>query len=390
MSLWTFFRGSASYTVLVKNPESFLNALKDRVTVSETERLSEKSLAVTVFYNERELFEETAKKRGVEITEKRLFGLAHILSRHRQRWGLAVGLAISLFAVVFSSLFVWEIRVEGNEKVDAEEIIEVLESVGFHEGVYKKGVDIQSTINRFLIKENRVSWIMINFDGTVAHVELKEAKRPALVPKKENVNLVAGISGIIIRADTLEGSCQVAKGETVTEGQMLISAFVDRKDGTSSLRGARGKVWAETERRYSVCVPLSYTEKQYGTSEIKEYEITFLGKSLSFGHIFPRQNRLCDMTVERRRARIFRTVSLPIHIQTNTLREYTEITRRRSTRCALEIARETALERLQKDSGAFVLADKNEEYEIRDGKLFAEYVFTGVENIARELEFQLY
>ena len=390
MRLWTFFRGSAKYTLHVPCPESCLNYLKDRVTISGIERLSEKEIAVTVFYGERDALEEAVKKKGAEIVEKRMLGLPFILLCNRHRWGLAAGLVLALFAVIFSSLFVWEIRVEGAEKVDADEITEVLESVGFYEGVYKKGVDIQSVINRFLIKEDRISWIMINFDGTVAHVELKEAKRPSLIPKKENVNLVAGRNGIIVRADTLEGSCQVANGDAVTEGQLLISAFVDRKDGASSLRGARGYVWAKTERIYSISVPLSYTQKQYSGKVDKGYEITFLGKRMTIGSLLPKKMSLCDMTIEKSRVKLYDKVSLPVHIEKKTLREYTQKTVKRTVKKAKEIASVKALERLKMDSGAFIVTGKENKYEIRDGVLFAEFVFTGVENIARELEFQLY
>ena len=91
---------------------------------------------------------------------------------------------------MLSSMFVWEIRVEGNEKLSDERVVEMLKKAGFHEGVLKKRVDVKKVTDRLLINEDEVSWMAINFDGNIAHVEMKEAKPAIPYEKKENVNLV--------------------------------------------------------------------------------------------------------------------------------------------------------------------------------------------------------
>jgi hypothetical protein len=80
---------------------------------------------------------------------------------------------------------------------------------------------------------------------------------------------------------------------------------------------------------------------------------------------------------------------LPIEIEICTIREYEPYLRRRTQKSALETAREIAKEKLYLASKNFRTADLRESFEIVDGCLVYECTFEGIENIAKELEFEL-
>ena len=312
-----------------------------------------------------------------------------LLESLKKRTGLIAGCLMFLAAVYLSSFFVWEIRVEGNEKLGEKEVIGMLEKVGFCEGVLKKSVNVKDIADSVLINEDAVSWIAINLDGSVAHVEIKEALPAKPVPKKQNVNLVASTNGIILRVDAHEGGTMINKGDVVVKGQLLVSAFVEKRTGGSLLRGARGFVWAETERRIRVSVPYEYLRKEYTENENNQYVFSFLGKDLSVSLPFQTQGKIYDCTVKSEKLMLGENIILPITLTTKTKREYAEHKTRRTQKQALEIARKSAKEKLYEISPHFTLSEMKEEYCKEDGMLVYTCTFTGVENIAKELEFEL-
>ncbi len=383
-----FFRGTVKYRVSSENVSLLINELKSEVALRNV-KTREGELLFECFYDEKNKTSKILEKRNAKVEHERCFGMPHLLGKYKRRVGLLAGALTVFVLLLLSQLFVWHISIEGNENVGEDEIKSVLYSIGFKEGAYKKGVDMDSLVNNFLIREKRISWIAVNFDGTVAHVEVKEGANPSLSPKKENVNLVASTAGIILRVDALEGGTLVEKGDAVVKGQLLISAFVEKRTGGTVLRGARGFVWANTERGYQVSVPLEYCEKSYTGRKMKTFSLSVLGKKLEIDTGF----FIKDGTFEKRKAvggesTIVNSV-LPFTVKSDEYFEYTSIKNRRTKKEALEIAREQCQERLASDSPGFKTIKKNESFKINDGCLLYECKFYGVENIASELEFDL-
>lgn len=388
MFLFDYLKGVAEYEIMTEKTEVFINKIKNDVSVKKLS-LRQDSVHICVFYNERTEIERQASCSNCKITGKKVKGLPVLINRIKHRSGLVAGGLLSVLIVFFSSMFVWEIRVEGNENLNDYQVIEMLDKAGFREGMLKRSVDVKKVSDRLLINEDAVSWLAINFDGTVAHVEMKEAKIAEPYPKKENVNLVASANGIILRVDALEGGAAVSKGEAVTKGQLLVSAFVDKRTGGSMLRGARGFVWAKTQRAFMVTVPLEYSKRMYTDRVSKELYVTFLGKTFKIPHLFKSKTYTCDYEKNEQKMSLFDKIVLPVKTGLVQRREYNSYSAKRTTVQALETARLTAKERLHEISPMFALADIEEEYSVRDGKLVYTCTFEGVENIARELEFEL-
>ena len=382
-------RGCAGYKLKSDCPENFINAVRNLVPVRKLERTGEKEFSLCCFYPDAPLFERMAREMNVEILSKRYTGLIYTLYKYRKRTGLFLGMFVSLVFLFASQMFVWQIRVEGNEKVPAESIENTLREIGFCEGAYKKGVDIDSLVNNFLIKEKRISWIAVNFDGTVAHVEVKERKTMDKAVKKQNVNLVASHDGMILRVDALEGQTQVQKGDVATKGQMLVSAFVTGRNGEVTLRGAKGFVWANTQRKYLVKVPLLYYEKLPTGKLKKEFCIEILGIKIQLPSFSKQRFLMCEKTSEKHSAKLFNKLEFPSKIYTDTYSEYILCEKRRTEKQAAEYAEKISKEKLLKDSPKCNVASYSCRYEIADDVLVYTVNFECVENIAKELEFDL-
>ncbi len=389
MLLFDYIKGIVRYEIEIENAEDFINDIKCGVSIKNLAVKQPNIIKITCFCCEQGMMESEIEKNNGKIIKRKKLGIPVFVSKIRHRAGLAAGCILSALLIMISSLFVWEIRVEGNEKLSEKTVVEMLERAGFREGMMKKKVDVKKVTDRLLINEDEVSWMSINFDGTVAHVEMKEAKIAKPYPKKENVNLVASTNGIILRVDALEGGTKVSKGETVIKGQLLVSAFVDKRTGGSLLRGARGFVWANTKRSFCVVVPLEYAEKKYTENTDVRYRISFLGKYVSLSNpVFKGQTR-SDLEKISGKLKVSQNTVLPIAVDRMYRREFSEYSSRRTHEMALDIARKTALERLYETSIGFTLADTVEEYDFDESRLVYKCSFEGVENIAKELEFEL-
>ncbi len=379
--------GSVKYTVKAKKPLKLLNQLKSEVAVRNVKTLPDGILAFTCFYRGEKRARQIIFEHGGEITGCKRYGLVYLLRRYKKRTGLFVSAVILAVVTFMSQLFVWNISVEGNEKIPDGEIIRTLNEIGFREGVYKKGVKLDSLVNNFLIREKRISWLAVNFDGTTAHVEVREGKNPVIAEKKKNVNLVASHDGIIMRADVLEGESFVQKGDVVYKGQLLVSAFVKGKD-TSYLRGARGSVWANTERKICVIVPFEYNEKVPNGKIKKKYTLSVLGKRLPL-YFTDKIKDLCSKESEVVTDEKKKGLRLPFVLTKETYTFYETVQRTRKYETALETARKRAEETLFRLSPGFVCASKHSEHKANGAFLVYTCTFSGVENIAKALEFEL-
>ncbi len=387
MSILHYFRGITKFTVKADKPMKLINELRPYVPLRSIKSVSENEVEFTCFYGYSKIVTEQVEKAKGKILKQESKGLLHVFYLYRKRWGLIFTSLVIFLLLTVSQNFVWEIRVEGNDKINDEEIVKILNEIGFYEGVHKKSVDIDSLVNNFLIREKRISWIAVNFDGSVAHVEVREGLNPEIKSKKQNVNIVASHDGIILRADVLEGGCAVSKGDVVYKGQLLVSAFIDRND-KSSLRGARGSVWANTEREVTVYVPLNYVEKRYNGSVKKCYGVQVLGKKINAGFI-NLNKKLFTKSTKSIKAAFNKKYPLPFEIVIQEYSEYTLTDKRRSEKQAYDIAVKQAQDFISKNSPSFVVADKEEKYTIDEDVLIYNCLYSGVENIAKQVEFEI-
>lgn len=388
MGILEFIEARVYYTVKTDKPEIFVNALRKSVDIKNIET-QEEIFKFSCSYRFSDTADAILKEKNAKIADKRCFGILYTLKKYKKRAGLFAGLVLSLLFIFISSLYVWDIRIEGNETVSDSTVLQRLKDIGFDVGVRKKSVDLDSVVNHLLINENSLSWASINFDGTVAHVEVREAAIGVPAEKKENVNLVASHNGIIIRVDALDGSAVVGKGDTVVKGQLLVSAFVEKRTGGSLLKGARGYVWANTEHSYRVEVPYIYTTKQYTGNSFYDIKLKVLGKEIKIPRFATEKYRESDVQFYSGKIRISESMYLPLDVESKRVMEYKSSNVRRTQKGALELAKKTALERLKNEYPSFVTASADEDYAEDGEKLIYTCTYSGVENIAQPLEFVL-
>ena len=316
-------RGYVRVSVSVSNPESFVNALRCRIPVWDIKKADRMRISFTIPLGAMDFLMALAARYGTtpEILSRK--GLPVFLGKYKKRIGLLFGFLMGLVLLYASTLFVWDIQVEGNENVAQEEIVEVLRYLGFKEGSFIPAIDLDRLHNAYLIEDPRLSWIAVNFNGTVAHVEVKEAvPAPERVDKETLCNIVASRDGVIVRVDALDGGKEVLPGEAVTKGQLLISAFMETRKSGTILRSAKGNVYATTFRNFQIDIPYSVLNTNRTGSELKQYSLQILGRELPLHFDRKHPYDAYDKSVTREHIVLFGRIRLPIRLVTETYGEY--------------------------------------------------------------------
>ncbi len=388
MGLEFFLRGSIYIVFETSGPERVINALRVRIPIKMVKVHSQNRFSFVCYYCDRSVVYDILTKYSANIILEKHRGLPIFVSKYYKRTGLVIGAVAFLSMLYVSSLLVWEIRVEGNEKISDEDICARLASFGFHEGVFKKSVDLDKLHLDYLTSDKRISWIAINFEGTLAHVEVKEAKLPPEKLDKSKIsNIVAKRDGIIVRVDALDGGKVVESGEVVTKGQLLICAFMETRKSGFVLRSARGSVYAKTERTFEAKIPKGYYEKEYTGKQFTEKSLIILGKTIPLNPLRNCNYEYFDFEKSIKQVFVTENIKLPMKIQTRTKKEYIPVKKSIPPESAFEKAHKDLEEKIESQlSGAEILSVKYDEQQTEDYYVVKAYIEC-IEDIAKEVDF---
>ncbi len=195
------------------------------------------------------------------MTRKR--GLPFQLMRLWARKGLVGGAFLGMALFHFLSGFIWGVSVSGTEALPPNLVLETAAAGGVYEGAGREEMRAGNPEGTILAMLPQLSWVNVNTDGCFAEIVVKEGRaKPEIEDKEELSNIVAKRPGKIVKIEAREGRPEVAPGEPVTQGQLLIAGLYEEKldpwtprpDPYKKAGAARGSVTAETKREFTVQV----------------------------------------------------------------------------------------------------------------------------------------
>ena len=161
-------------------------------------------------------------------------GLWNLLSHLWRRPGLLVGAVAACLVMVMGSLVVWEVRVEGEERIPVEKIKTALAESGLSVGTPLSSLDRAGISADVLQREPELAYIGINIKGNVVYVEVRErqsAPGEDGQEKEGGANLVASCDAIIDSLAVRTGDVVVHTGQVVRAGQLLVSGVTNSHAG---------------------------------------------------------------------------------------------------------------------------------------------------------------
>lgn len=384
----SFFTGDVTIRICSSRPEAVINKLRYDIPVRKIKKTDGKTAEFTVNSKDKRYAAETSRAYGADFCVVSERGFPLLVSKYKKRTGMFIGLAAAMFLIFYSSGLILEISVEGNTYVSSSDIRKTLSSLGITEGSRKNNEILEHLYNSFLLAEDRISWISINYDGTVAHVEVKEVQQvPKMLDRDKNINIIAKCDGIVRRVDALDGGKEVAPGETVTKGQLLISSFLETRRTGTIMKAARGSVWASTVHNFEVTVPKIETVKSYtGDVHTAKY-LKVLGVKIPLSFASPLHYSYFDKSFEESPCFLFGRFKMPFSVIKETDIEYKKAQENIDADRAAKIAAAEIAGRIESELSAAEIIEREERMEETEEAYVFTYELTCLENIGEEVEF---
>ncbi len=326
---------------------------------------------------------------GIEIINSKEIGFFSFLGRYRRRPGIAVGIFLLIISLAVSERFIWSINITGNDKVSTEQTLQLLEEHGIYVGTYIPSLDLHTLYNEILIDSEDFCWISVNIRGTVANVELRENERPLkLTPQKGKcANLVATSDGEITMINAHSGQSAVKVGDSIREGELLVSGLYEDKMGRTVHLYASGEVYAKVQREFYAEIPLEYEQKVYSGEKTYDFSLKIFSNTINILNNSRKTESKYDIIINNEHPYLFDRVRLPFSYELTEYSEYVTKTAVRTEQQAALIAYRSVGRQILESAGDGEILTKEYEGTLEDGVYKLRAVVSMNTNIAKIQEF---
>lgn len=236
------------------------------------------------------------KKSGVRLRILGRHGVPFFLERNRGRKLWAAGF-VSFFLILWMlSRFVWGIEYVGNTRYTDDQLAHSLKEWGVSCGVLKSGISCEELEEALRAEYEGLTWVSVRLAGTKLTVHVKENEVPMTreVPEEEPCDLAASCAGTITRMIVRSGVPLVKAGDTVEEGQLLVSGTIPITDDAGTVVSehrihADADIIARRKRTESHTFSLWHRNERLTGRERRGLSLAFgaSGRSCGFVWLFP-------------------------------------------------------------------------------------------------------
>ncbi len=256
MNIWRSAAGMLELELTSAELEAALSGINSRgIILYGLELSGALSCRFRIRKNDFSQLSEICEKRGETLRIIRRQGLfwtgKHLLSRPFLLCGLALLAAFSAFLPT-RVLFV---RVEGNAAIPERKILAAAESCGIGFGASRRDVRSEKMKNNLLSAVPELKWAGVNTYGCVAVISVREGAEQVKTEEEKIVtSIIASRDGYILSGTATQGNPVFQVGQTVKQGQILISGYTDCGICIQATR-ASGEVVAQTNRDLRAVTP---------------------------------------------------------------------------------------------------------------------------------------
>lgn len=323
MGMIRYLQGQTRLRLTGASPEDCLNALaKDGILFEQLSREDALHFSLTLKARDAERAECIAEKCFCEAEVIHRSGARFDAKRAIKRPVLLFGLLLCLLLSFYLQAYVWVIEVDGCETLPDERLLRTLTELEVCVGTRTETIDLQKIRTELLKQLPELSWVAVNRSGgRICVLACAREETKSNEPPYAAADLVAVRDGVITHANVSEGMRLFSVGESVREGQVLVSGF---EDYGLCLKGvcASGEVYGQTWHTGTLVIP-SFTMKKSYTGRTWTHRTLIVGRkriNLSGNSSF--LGTLCDKITDRAQLTL-PGYRFPVILETDTYREYT-------------------------------------------------------------------
>ncbi|HHV79294.1 MAG TPA: sporulation protein YqfD [Firmicutes bacterium] len=248
-------------------------------------------------------------------------GLAFTIRRLGKRRAILLGAAVLAAILLYLNSRIWVIEIRGNEKIPVTTISEVLEKAGVRPGMRKSSMNLRDVEGIILQSVKELSWVSVRVEGGKAVVEVVEK---SMLPDKPQgpCDIVARKPGVITEIIVFSGTALVKEGQTVTQGQVLISGEVSftetdpagkqvivKRAGTAD-GIVKARVWYQSYNE----LPLEYLKPIVTGQRVTKYTLRLGSKEIELMSIGAKTEGPRYVEVKRLAPAQWRNIILPVEV----------------------------------------------------------------------------
>jgi len=239
LDAFRYIKGSLLIRVWGFSPERFMNLCSNKGillwNIRKVEDAYLMNISIQGFYQ----LKEIARKTGTKVAILKRYGLPFFIPVVKKRVFFLIGLCMAVSFWAASSLFVWEIELNGNRQITDDSFMTFLHENGIKVGMLQKDLDIEHMEKEIRKNFSPIIWVSAKMNGTKLIIETKE-NDTILSGEQEGAiafaDLVSEYNGKVISIIVREGIPQVSTGSEVEEGTILVSGKVPVYNDDATIR----------------------------------------------------------------------------------------------------------------------------------------------------------
>ncbi len=261
----------------------FLSSLSEKgICVTDLRLLQGLSARMNVAGKDLNRTLRIARRKGASIRILSQTGLYWSCLQLLHRPVLLTGLCILIFLTFYLPERILFVRITGNSRVPARQILECVQELGLCFGADRSSVRSEIIKNGLLEKMEDLQWVGVNSAGCVATVHVRERAQESGKALSGGVSsIIAQRDGVILSCTGVKGNMLCKPGQAVRAGDLLISGYTDCG---FSIRAehAQGEIYAQTTRSLQLVLPAFSSIQKENPKEIKKYGIQIGKKRINF------------------------------------------------------------------------------------------------------------
>ncbi|MBE5942712.1 MAG: hypothetical protein E7264_09275 [Lachnospiraceae bacterium] len=384
-----FFIGYLKVEVTGFAPERLMNLIiKNDIVIWDVETLESGYVFYTGRYNFLKI-KPYLKKTNTKIKVLMKYGFPYFLKRNKKRVAFLVGFGICICITYLFSLFVWEVKIDGEKKIVKEDILEYIEKKHVPLGTLKSKVNCAVLEKQLREQYDDISWITCELKGTCLNIYLEEGSASVLEKKNDVAgDIIASKDATITKMITREGTPLVKVKQEVKKGDILISGTIYIYDDNNevletSYIPADGDVYGITSLDYEDYVELEYYDKKYQENN-KGYVTIYIFDYCVTPFMPNKPNGNYDTFTDIHKMKLLDNFYLPLGYTKTEWKSYQLVKNKRSEKEATKILNKRLQEKITsfKEKGVEII--KNDVKIIRDGnRVYARGTLTLEESIIK-------
>ena len=220
----------------------------ENIEIFNVDRKDYKHIEFDIDYKDKNKLKNFIKSQNYEYEEAKT-GFNKILDFFKYRFGILIGVIVFLIINIFSGIFIWDIKIYGNNIVSNEQILSVLKNnkimVG---GAVNNSIlnNIETTLTNQI---EDISLCSVVKKGTTIIVNVKEKlKNEEIESMYQGKDIIATENLTIIELSVSNGTPLKKIGDSVKKGDIIVAGYIFNSAGEKIICKANAQIKAKTWR----------------------------------------------------------------------------------------------------------------------------------------------